>query len=57
MYANRPLIVEFIGVTGSGKSTFVAAVTSALSEQSVSVVNAYDKILISRGFGFIKNAL
>jgi hypothetical protein len=46
-------VVEFIGVTGVGKSTLVAAVERYLSDQGARVVIAEDAILAHYGLGRI----
>jgi hypothetical protein len=43
--ANNTLVVEFIGVTGVGKSTLIAAVAQSLSAQGLRVRDAEDAIL------------
>jgi thymidylate kinase len=48
----RALIVEFIGVTGVGKSTLLAAVQEYLAEQGVRVAAAEDAILARHGFAY-----
>jgi hypothetical protein len=48
-----PLVVEFIGVTGVGKSTLVGAVAQFLSAQGFRVRDAEDAILASYGLEFL----
>jgi thymidylate kinase len=47
--ANNPLVVEFIGVTGVGKSTLIAAVAQFLSAQGLRVRDAEEVILARFG--------
>lgn len=49
----NPLIAEFIGATGAGKSTLMAAVGEALVRQGCRVREADDLLLVRFGVGFI----
>jgi thymidylate kinase len=48
----NPLVVEFIGVTGVGKSTLSAAVAACLAQQGVRVREAEEMILARYGLAF-----
>jgi PST family polysaccharide transporter len=49
-------VVEFIGVTGVGKSTLMAAVSQAMNAQGYRVMSAEEFILARCGLTFIRNA-
>jgi PST family polysaccharide transporter len=51
-----PRIVEFIGTTGTGKSTLIAAAATALAQQGVRVRDADDLILAHHGLDCIGGA-
>jgi thymidylate kinase len=48
-----PLIIEFIGATGAGKSTLVAALIDTLAGQGVRAREANDAVLAWHGLGFV----
>jgi hypothetical protein len=50
--ARKPLVVEFIGVTGVGKSTLLAAVTESLAAQGLRARQAEEVILARYGLSF-----
>jgi thymidylate kinase len=50
-----PLVVEFIGVTGVGKSTLLAAVEQSLSAQGLRVRQAEEVILARYGVSFLRH--
>jgi hypothetical protein len=52
--ARQNLVVEFIGVTGVGKSTLIAAVRKALSDRGLHVADAEQAILAYHRLGFIR---
>lgn len=54
-YRKRPLVVEFIGATGVGKSTLMAAVAECLAAQGVRVCEAEELTLAHYGLTFCRN--
>lgn len=54
--AKSTLVVEFIGVTGVGKSTLSAATAQFLSSQGLRVCTAEEAILACYGLAFLRNA-
>src|SRR4051794_38158012 len=55
-HENGPLVVEFIGVTGVGKSTLVAAVAEVLSAEGIQVLEAHEAILAPYRLTFARGA-
>lgn len=51
----KPLILEFTGVTGVGKTTMIKSLTQLLLEQGFSVKDAYEFILMNYHLNFIKS--
>src|SRR5205807_2499039 len=52
---SRGMVVEFIGPTGVGKSTLMAAVKERLTSQGFAVREAHDLILSRFGLDFIRH--
>ena len=50
-----PRVVEFVGVTASGKSTLVAAVKRELERQGLAATEQYDAILTTYKMSFVQN--
>jgi thymidylate kinase len=51
-----PLLVEFIGVTGVGKSTLIRALAEALARRQLRVRDADEVVLAHYGLAFIRHA-